>query len=494
MAFIGTPLDTRNTFQSLVGKRFNGDGSTTAFTLDVAPSSVLDIEVFVGNVRQDPNSAYTLSGTTLTFTGAPPSGTNNIYVVHQAKSVGTIGIPDDTISARTLVTLDNSADHVLIEDATDGELKKALIPAASFAGIDDQTSSNDDQLTITDTAVVINEDSDDVDFRVESNGNANMLFVSGGNDVVGVGAEGDLGVGLHIKAADSGASVTSDANELVVEDSGSVGMTLIGGTSSDTRIAFGDSGASDQGKILYANNGDFMRFDTSGSERMRINTGGRVGIGTTSNTHGLHLVHNNSGNYVAHLDNSNDSTPYGLKVFFSGADPDDTTRQAFIFVGDQTQRCIIMSDGDLQNHDNSYGSISDQRIKQNITDANSQWDDIKNIKVRNFKKKDDVRKYGDNAWEQIGLVAQELETVSPKLLKEIDPCPADILSDSSFGTLYEDGDDIPEGKKIGDVKEVKAKVKAIKYSILYMKAIKALQESMTRIETLEAKVKALEEA
>ena len=93
MAFIGTPLDTRNTFQSLQGKRFNGDGSTTAFTLDVAPSSTLDIEVFVGNVRQDPNSAYTLYGTTLTFTGAPPSGTNNIYVVHQAKSVGTIDVP-----------------------------------------------------------------------------------------------------------------------------------------------------------------------------------------------------------------------------------------------------------------------------------------------------------------------------------------------------------------------------------------------------------------
>ena len=129
MAYVGNPIDTQNTFQSLVGKRFNGDGSTTNFTLDVAPSSTLDIEVFVGNVRQDPNSAYTLSGTTLTFTGAPPSGTNNIYVVHQAKSVGTIGIPDDTISARTLVTADSSADHVIIEDATDGELKKALYPS-----------------------------------------------------------------------------------------------------------------------------------------------------------------------------------------------------------------------------------------------------------------------------------------------------------------------------------------------------------------------------
>ena len=102
MAFIGTPLDTRNTFQSLQGKRFNGDGSTTAFTLDVAPSSTLDIEVFVGNVRQDPNSAYTLSGTTLTFTGAPPSGTNNIYVVHQAKSVGTIDVPSAGVKADNL--------------------------------------------------------------------------------------------------------------------------------------------------------------------------------------------------------------------------------------------------------------------------------------------------------------------------------------------------------------------------------------------------------
>ena len=101
MAYVGTPIDTRNQFQSLQGKRFNGDGSTTDFTLDVAPSSTLDIEVFVGNVRQDPNSAYTLSGTTLSFTGAPPSGTNNIYVVHQAKAVGTIDPPATESVAKT---------------------------------------------------------------------------------------------------------------------------------------------------------------------------------------------------------------------------------------------------------------------------------------------------------------------------------------------------------------------------------------------------------
>ena len=104
MAYLGTPIDTQNQFQSLQGKRFNGDGSTTAFTLDIAPSSVFDIEVFVENVRQDPNSAYSLSGTTLTFTGAPPSGTNNIYVVHQAKAVGTINPGDGTVSQDKLTS------------------------------------------------------------------------------------------------------------------------------------------------------------------------------------------------------------------------------------------------------------------------------------------------------------------------------------------------------------------------------------------------------
>ena len=99
MAYLGTPIDTQNQFQSLVGKRFSGDASTTAFTLDVAPSSTLDIEVFVENVRQDPNSAYSLSGTTLTFAAAPPSGTNNIYVVHQAKAVGTISPAAGTVNA-----------------------------------------------------------------------------------------------------------------------------------------------------------------------------------------------------------------------------------------------------------------------------------------------------------------------------------------------------------------------------------------------------------
>jgi hypothetical protein len=146
MAYVGNPIDTQNTFQSLVGKRFNGDGSTTDFTLDVAPGNVLDIEVFVGNVRQDPNSAYTVSGTTLSFTGAPPSGTNNIYVVHQAKSVGTIDVPAGGVAADSLATsvltgqtdigaAIADADLFLVDDGAGGTLRKtAASRIKTYAG------------------------------------------------------------------------------------------------------------------------------------------------------------------------------------------------------------------------------------------------------------------------------------------------------------------------------------------------------------------------
>ena len=151
MAYVGTPIDTTNQFQSLQGKRFNGDGSETEFTLDIAPTSVFDIEVFVENVRQDPNSAYTLSGTTLTFTGAPASGTNNIYVVHQAKAVGTIEVPDSyrttsqTISgARTFnggITMGGTTPTLTIGDAGAEDTKIVFDGNAQdyHIGLDDST-------------------------------------------------------------------------------------------------------------------------------------------------------------------------------------------------------------------------------------------------------------------------------------------------------------------------------------------------------------------
>jgi hypothetical protein len=76
MSYIGAqPTTTSFPFD-----QFSGNGSTTAFTLTYAPASTTSIVVAVSGVVQNPNT-YSVSGSTLTFTGAPPSGTNNIAVL-----------------------------------------------------------------------------------------------------------------------------------------------------------------------------------------------------------------------------------------------------------------------------------------------------------------------------------------------------------------------------------------------------------------------------
>jgi len=80
MAFIGnTP--TTQAFTPAVDY-FSGNASTTAFTLSRPVASVAQVQVVIDNVAQNPSSAYTISGSTITFTSAPLSGTNNIYIYY----------------------------------------------------------------------------------------------------------------------------------------------------------------------------------------------------------------------------------------------------------------------------------------------------------------------------------------------------------------------------------------------------------------------------
>jgi len=171
MAYLGTPIDTTNQFQSLQGKRFNGDNSTTDFTLDVAPGSTLDIEVFVGNVRQDPNSAYTVSGTTLSFTGAPPTGTNNIYVVHQAKAVSTITPATNTVTNDMLVG--SIANSKLANSSI--TLNGSAVSLGGSASVDNTPSfyaylgSNQTISNATDTKITLDTEGWDTDSAFASN-------------------------------------------------------------------------------------------------------------------------------------------------------------------------------------------------------------------------------------------------------------------------------------------------------------------------------------
>jgi hypothetical protein len=349
--------------------------------------------------------------------------------------------------------------------------------------------------SITAGEFAINEGSADIDFRVESNGNTHMLHVDGGNNRVGMITTPDLGIGLHIRESDSGGSIDAWADALVIEGSGDSGMTILSGNASDGSINWGDDGDNDAGRIVYNHNVNQLKFYNGGAERMAINTAGEVGIGLSSFDSQLVVSRATAGGSysIFGIHSASSGVVRILRGSFSGQAPDDRN-SVFITMGDSTTtRFNVHADGDVDNHDNFFGQISDQRIKSNITDANSQWDDIKAIKFRNFERKDDIAQYGNGKKVQIGVVAQEIETVSPGLVRETEPTADDIKMSSEFGTLYEDGDTIPEDKNIGDIKTTTGeKVKAVAYSVLYIKAAKALQEAMARIETLETKVAALE--
>ena len=273
---------------------------------------------------------------------------------------------------------------------------------------------------------------------------------------------------LHVYQSSAG-SVTADTSaNLGVFESGETnsGITLLCPNTGKQQIYFGTTGTggSYEAGIRYTHESHgttadrrAMHFRVGGGERARIQNGrllvGRtnnISVGGDASDHCFEQITDNGYALTVH---SNTANQRGIGVYYP--DNSNTPQVAFAYQVGNNFKCIIRDDGDLENANNNYGSISDVSLKENIVDANSQWDDIKNIKVRNYNFKEST---GQPTHKQIGVIAQELETVCPNLV--------DVTRDT--------------GKK------------NVAYSILYMKSVKALQEAMARIETLEAKVAALE--
>ncbi len=128
--------------------------------------------------------------------------------------------------------------------------------------------------------VVFNEASNDIDFRVESNGNTHMFFVDAGTNKIGINTSSPDGT-VHIHTASAGAiSASADANELIAENSGDAGLTILSGNSNDGNIYFGDDGGQSEGRIRYRHSSDALEFYSKSIRRMSINTDGNIGIGT----------------------------------------------------------------------------------------------------------------------------------------------------------------------------------------------------------------------
>lgn len=222
--------------------------------------------------------------------------------------------------------------------------------------------------------------------------------------------------------------------------------------------------------ILEPSAGDQVRFrSTSSGGQISVDgvnaftqdATGRFLIGEAAVYNaGFNVEYDRANNYAAHIKNTS-STSGSVALRVNSATNDSTTYLLW-GIGNTTNTFRVEGDGDVFNTNNTYGAISDAKLKKDITPASSQWGDIKALQIKNFKLIDDP-----SETVQLGVIAQDLEQTSPHLVVDTP-----------------DRDD--EGNDLGTT------TKAVKYSVLHMKALKALQEAMDRIEQLEARIAALE--
>lgn len=322
---------------------------------------------------------------------------------------------------------------------------------------------------------VFNEDSADLDFRVESDNRTHALFVDGAGGNIGIDATPE--------------SWHSSWTAIDIGDQGSISHYDGGDTQFATNMYHdGAWKAKETGtSALYAigaNGSHTWYTGASASADASITTTNVMGL--FAEGHINQYVNRNS--VCKYMQNAHASDPYGMSIDFSAASPDDNDNYFHAGEDSSANRFKIYSDGDVWTSDAGI-LTSDERLKNTITDATDKWDDVKKLKVRNFYWNED---YHPNKKDKklIGFIAQEFETVFPKLISEHNIAKSDIL--------YTDNDQEVKDKtkKIGDVKTEVTPVirKAVKEGKLIPILTKALQEAMTRIETLEAKVKALEEA
>lgn len=205
----------------------------------------------------------------------------------------------------------------------------------------------------TSGAVVFNDAGADVDFRVEGDTDANLLFVDASTDRVGIGT-------------------SSPASNLQVSNTaGYSTVTFTGSSSSGGILAFVDSDGVTTQRILGfgSNSGEntSLRFDTNGGERMRIDSSGNVGIGTSSPAVKLSIKNDdattnpNSGvNTVLRLENANTTANNFASVDFSNG----TTSTSAIVASFERGGTNA---GNLQFHTRNSAGISNERVRISAT-------------------------------------------------------------------------------------------------------------------------------
>ena len=377
---------------------------------------------FTGNLTVDTNTFHVDSANNRVGVGTA-SPANNLHIHTDAGSEGlTIKSTGDTSNA-IIIDANRSGSGSAINQLL-GKWNGTDVADILYLTGSDTTNKDDGIITFRTSSA------DDITerMRIDSSGN------------VGIGETIPLAK-LHIKRGDSGlTSLNAAGDHIFLENTGAngTGITLASGNTSNGSIIFGDEDSNYRGVLIYDHSADAMKFVTAASESMRIYSGGtvqpfgNVRVGTVL-----------AGNGVVDLNGASGS--YAIDYIDSGG-----SRRFVVTAGN----------GNVLNTNNSYGSLSDSKIKENIVDATNKLEDLNKVKVRNFNIKGEEQK-------QIGVIAQELESIFPNMVED-------------------QKDYNEEGEDLGTV------TKSVKYSVFVPMLIKAIQEQQTIIEDLKARIETLE--
>ena len=218
--------------------------------------------------------------------------------------------------------------------------------------------------------------------------------------------------------------------------------------------------------LIYQYGANPITFWTNTTERARITSGGYVKIsddGTYQSSAGTYNeIRQSANDMVLRIHARNASFSDRALIVVAERNTTNNSFEAISYYnsGAGAYKFIVADSGNVTNTNGTYGTISDAKMKKDIVDAGSQWADIKAVRFRKFKMIDDPEQIV-----QLGVIAQEIEQTSSGLVEQ-----------------HKDTD--KDGNDLGTT------TKSVKTSILLMKAAVALQEAMTRIEQLEARLDA----
>jgi len=203
----------------------------------------------------------------------------------------------------------------------------------------------------------------------------------------------------------------------------------------------------------------YMKSGGTWNRAMTITSGGNVQIGASSKTEAFSMYQNKAGANIVSLENTS-TTGYGISVIINN-NSSNTYRYFEGVDNNGTQRISIYTNGDVKNSNNSYGALSDIKLKENIIDTTPKLDKLNKIRIVNYNL------IGEDL-KQIGVIAQELEQIFPSLVEE---CI-----------------DTKKDKQTGEIIKLETKTKSVKYSVFVPILIKAIQEQQAQIEELKSKL------